>query len=110
MTDWKRYEEAAAQAFADAASSTAVEEARIAWLGRKSELVLALRGVRDRESGVLLNGIRRGLEEAAEARARWLADEELERRLRDEVIDVTLPGEELPLGRLHPITQIRRTV
>jgi phenylalanyl-tRNA synthetase alpha chain len=110
VTDWEAYEKTAVQAFSDAASTAALEEARIAWLGRKSEVVLALRGVRDRETGALLNGIRRGLEEAAEARARSLADEELERRLRDEVIDVTLPGEELPLGHLHPITQIRRTV
>src|SRR6202167_6649954 len=39
-----------------------------------------------------------------------MAADEAERRLREEVIDVTLPGEELPLGHLHPITQVRRTV
>ena len=34
------------------------------YLGRKSDLALALREVRDRETGMLLNGIRRRLEEA----------------------------------------------
>ena len=59
---------------------------------------------------MLLNGIRQRLEAALEERERALADEELDRRLREEVIDVTLPGEELPLGHLHPITQVRRAV
>src|SRR5262249_50784936 len=77
-------------------------------LGRKSELALALREVRDRETGQLLNGVRRRLEAAVAERERALADEELDRRLREEVVDVTLPGEELPLGHLHPITQVRR--
>ena len=40
------------------------------FLGRKSELAQALRGVRDRESGMLLNGIRARLEAAVEARER----------------------------------------
>ena len=83
---------------------------RIAYLGRKAPLALALREVRDRESGMLLNGIRLRLEESVLARERELARQELDRRLREEVIDVTLPGEELPLGHLHPITQVRRAV
>src|SRR4029077_763097 len=49
-------------------------------------------------------------EEAFLARERELAGQELDRRLREEVVDVTLPGEELPLGRLHPTTQARRAV
>src|SRR5262245_8552654 len=57
-----------------------------------------------------LNGIRQRLEASVDAREQALADEELDRRLREEVIDVTLPGEELPLGSLHPITQVRRAV
>ena len=80
------------------------------YLGRKSALALALREVRDRETGMLLNGIRTRLEAAVDERERALAGEELDRRLREEVIDVTLPGEELPLGHLHPITQVRRAV
>ena len=38
------------------------------FLGRKSELAQALRGVRDRESGMLLNGIRARLEAAVDER------------------------------------------
>src|SRR5581483_6859737 len=108
--DWADYETEASRAIAAASAADALDTARVRYLGRKSDLAQALRGVRDRESGMLLNGIRSRLEEAVEARERTLADEELDRRLREETVDVTLPGEPLPLGHLHPITQVRRIV
>jgi phenylalanyl-tRNA synthetase alpha chain len=52
--------------------------------------------------------VREQLETAFAAR-----EEELERArlvLLDEALDVTLPGTQLPRGRLHPLTQIRREV
>jgi phenylalanyl-tRNA synthetase alpha chain len=110
VTNWEQHEQEAAQAIAGATTTDALEEVRVRYLGRKSELALALREVRDRESGMLLNGIRQRLEAAVAERGQALADEELDRRLREEVIDVTLPGEELPVGHLHPITQVRRMV
>ena len=108
--DWQEYEAQATSAIGDAATIASLEDVRVEYLGRKSALALALREVRDRETGILLNGIRQRLEGAAEGRERALSDEELDRRLRDEVIDVTLPGEELAVGHLHPITQVRRMV
>ena len=108
--DWTAYESEAQAAIAAAATAGALDEARVRYLGRKSELAQSLRAVRDRETGMLLNGIRSRLEEAVAERERRLADEELDRRLREEVVDVTLPGEPLPLGHLHPITQSRRLI
>jgi len=107
---WQALEREASAAIAAAATGDDLEIARVRYLGRKSELAQALRGVRDRETGMLLNGIRTRLEAAVEERERRLADEELDRRLREEVVDVTLPGEELPVGHLHPITQTRRAI
>ena len=97
-------------AIAGAATAAELDGARVRYLGRKSEVAQALRAVRDRETGMLLNGVRERLEAAVDGRERALADEDLERRLREEVVDVTLPGEEQPLGHLHPITQVRRIV
>ena len=108
--DWKAYEREAAEAIAGAATAGELDDARVRHLGRKSEVAQALRAVRDRETGMLLNGIRERLEAAVTERERALADEDLERRLGEEVVDVTLPGEEQPLGHLHPITQVRRIV
>jgi phenylalanyl-tRNA synthetase alpha chain len=108
--DWKEYEETAVRSTESASSVDALEDIRVQYLGRKSQLALSLREVRDRESGVLLNGIRQRLEALFDAREAALAEADLDRRLREEVIDVTLPGEDLPLGHLHPITQVRRMV
>jgi len=108
--DWEAYEREASAAVVAASGPAELEDARVRYLGRKSELAQALRGVRDRESGMLLNGIRERLEAAVAERERTLEDEELDRRLREEIVDVTLPGERLPIGHLHPITQVRRIV
>jgi phenylalanyl-tRNA synthetase alpha chain len=66
--------------------------------------------VRDRESGMLLNGVRGRLEAAVAERQDAIERDELDRALTQDVVDVTLPGEELPLGQLHPITQVRRQI
>jgi phenylalanyl-tRNA synthetase alpha chain len=87
-----------------------LDEVRVRYLGRKSELKQALRGVRDRESGMALNAVRERLEGAVDARQHTLEGAQLERVLAAESVDVTLPARELPLGTLHPITQIRRQV
>jgi phenylalanyl-tRNA synthetase alpha chain len=108
--DWEAYEREASAAVAAARGPAELDDARVRYLGRKSDLVQALRGVRDRESGMLLNGIRERLEAAVAEREQLLEDEALDRRLRDEVVDVTLPGEQLQVGHLHPITQVRRIV
>ncbi|HYT52507.1 MAG TPA: phenylalanine--tRNA ligase subunit alpha [Gaiellaceae bacterium] len=108
--DWDAYEREASAAVAAASGPAELDDARVRYLGRKSELAQALRGVRDRETGMLLNGIRERLESAVAECEQLLENEELDRRLRDEVVDVTLPGEQLPVGHLHPITQVRRIV
>jgi phenylalanyl-tRNA synthetase alpha chain len=87
-----------------------LDEARVRYLGRKSELKQALREVRDRETGMALNATREAIEDIIAARQQELERAELDRALTEDVVDVTLPGEELPLGSLHPITQVRRIV
>ena len=87
-----------------------VEEARIRFLGRKAELPQALRAVRDRETGMTLNALRQRIEGALDERQEGLERAALDRRLREERVDVTLSGDELPSGHLHPTTQVRRAV
>jgi phenylalanyl-tRNA synthetase alpha chain len=108
--DAQAYESEALAAIDGAAGAAELDEARVRYLGRKSELKQALRGVRDRETGIALNTVRERLEDAVERRERELAAAELERALGAEAIDVTLPGEERRLGTLHPTTLTRRVV
>jgi len=107
--DWTAYETEANAAIGAALSDAELDEARVRFLGRKSDLAQALRGVRDRESGMLLNGIRTRLEEAVahrEGELKRLADE----AAADSGIDVTIPGHPVSRGRLHLLTQIRREI
>jgi phenylalanyl-tRNA synthetase alpha chain len=103
-------ESEARTAIAAAATVDEVEAARVRFLGRKAELPQALREVRDRETGMALNALRQSLEAAIDDRRSALERAELDRRLREETIDVTLPGEAARRGHLHLITQIRREV
>lgn len=108
--DVQGFEQEALAAAAAATTTPEIEAARVEFLGRKSPLKLALREVRDRETGMALNALRIRVEEAIDARAAALAREELDRRLREEVVDVTLPTDAYRRGHLHLITQIRREV
>ncbi len=93
-----------------AATSAQLTELRTHYLGRRSELKQALREVRDRETGMTLNAVRERLEEAFAEREAELERAELDRALSADGFDVTLPGDELAVGQLHPTTQIRRIV
>src|SRR5919198_2922211 len=103
-------EREAQSAIEGAATAAELDEVRVRYLGRKSELKQALRGVRDRESGMALNALRERLEEAIAARQQELHRAELERLLALDDLDVTLPGERFPRGRLHILTQVRREI
>jgi phenylalanyl-tRNA synthetase alpha chain len=94
-------------AIAAAAGLDELEELRVRHLGRKSPLKLALREVRDRETGMALNAAREAVEQALAARRAALdaaaADD-------GQPFDPTLPGEPVPRGTQHLITQLRRRI
>jgi phenylalanyl-tRNA synthetase alpha chain len=106
--DPKALEQDALAAISAAETADVIEQVRVEYLGRKSALKLALREVRDRESGMELNALRERLEAAVDAREEELRRAELDRRLAEERVDVTMPGTSYPRGHLHLITQIRR--
>src|SRR5918997_1700661 len=98
-----------------ASSSGELEELRVRYLGRKAELPQLLRGVRELPAeergpvGKAANEARQALDRLIEERARELDSAELEARLGEDRIDVTLPGDPpLPPGRLHLLTDTRR--
>jgi phenylalanyl-tRNA synthetase alpha chain len=108
--DADAYRKDALAAVESAASSEELDDARIRYLGRKSELKQALREVRDRDAGMALNAAREAIEQAIAARQAELERAELDRALTEETVDITLPGDAQPRGHLHLITQVRREV
>jgi phenylalanyl-tRNA synthetase alpha chain len=108
-----RSEGEAAIRAAEAASE--LEEVRVRYLGRRSELTRTLRSIGELPAdqrgpaGREANEVKQALERLIAARGAELEAAELDRRLAEDRIDVTLPGDPpLPPGHLHLITQIRR--
>jgi phenylalanyl-tRNA synthetase alpha chain len=108
--DAEALEKEAIAAVAAASTLDELEELRVRYLGRKSALKLALRDVRDRESGMTLNALRDRLETAVDEKQRSLERADLERVYAESAVDVTLPGESVARGHLHLLTQIRREI
>ena len=106
--DPEALEETAMRAVREATSTEDLDRVRVEYLGRKSQLKLALREVRDRNTGMQLNKFREALEMAISVRQEELRQLELDRRLAEERVDVTIPGTPVRRGHLHLITQIRR--
>ena len=91
--------------------SAALEQWRVAHLGRNAPLMNLLGdlGKLSKEErpamGKRGNEVKRALEEALTARAEALRRAEMERATTREAVDVTLPGRPLATGRLHPATR-----
>src|SRR5207249_2057285 len=107
--------EEAEAAVSAAGSSAELEELRVRYLGRRSELTGVLRSIGELPPeqrgpvGQAANSVREALESLLADRGRALGAAELDSRLARDRIDVTLPGDPpLPSGHLHLITQTRR--
>ncbi len=94
-----------------------LEELRVRYLGRKAELPNVLRGIAQLPpeqrgpTGKAANQARQALEAQIAQRGEQLAGDELEDRLRDDAVDVTLPGSPAQqVGGLHLLTSTRREI
>jgi phenylalanyl-tRNA synthetase alpha chain len=109
---------AEAEAAIDAAATAAeLEQLRVQYLGRKAELPLMLRSIKDlppEQRGPVGKGgnqVKQALEAQLEQRVAALDAAELDERLRSDAIDVTLPGDPpRKTGHLHLITETRREI
>ena len=92
----------------------ALEAWRVAHLGRSSGLMQLFNGFGQLSKeerpvmGQRANEVKKALEAALNARSDELRQAALKRSIEQERLDVTLPGRRVPLGRLHPDTQILR--
>jgi phenylalanyl-tRNA synthetase alpha chain len=108
--------EEAQRALHEAKSPEDVEQLRVRYLGRKAELTQILRALpslppEERASlGKRGNEVRRMIEALIAERGEGLGSRALEERLKQERIDVTLPGDPLDPGHLHLLTQTRREI
>lgn len=89
-----------------------LEALRVRYLGKKGELTALLRGMgalapEERpKMGALVNEARSEIEAAMEAKVQALEQAELDRRLQEEQLDVTVPGISTTIGKKHPLSQV----
>ncbi|MBN2739819.1 MAG: phenylalanine--tRNA ligase subunit alpha, partial [Rhodobacteraceae bacterium] len=99
-------------AIAEMTDEAALEELRLSALGKKGEISLKMRELgkmtpEERQTtGKALNVLKDEIDAALRAKKSALADAALDARLREEWLDVTLPGRPRRQGTIHPVSQV----
>ncbi len=106
----KALRETALQELAEVAGKEALNELKVKYLGKKGLLTGVLRGLgalspeeRPR-AGQIVNEVRNEIEQIITDKLDVMKQAEVARKLASETIDVTLPGRQVELGHLHPLT------
>ena len=99
--------------FASAGDAASLENAKARYLGRTGALTELLKGLgklppgERRDTGSRINEAKARIERSLDEQRARLRNQALEKKLREEAIDVTLPGRGTGAGGLHPITRVR---
>ncbi|MBS4537986.1 phenylalanine--tRNA ligase subunit alpha [Clostridium sp. D2Q-11] len=91
---------------------SSLEEYRVKYLGKKGELTKILRGMGGLSKeerpivGKLVNEVREELETRIETMKTELNNKAKNKKLKEEKIDVTLPGNKVNFGHRHPLMKV----
>jgi len=101
-----------AQSQIDAAQDAAtLDQIRVEFMGKKGKLTDLLKGLgklsnEERPAaGQKINQAKQVIQQAISAKGDFLRNEELNRKLSEEAVDVTLPGRVENPGNLHPVSR-----
>lgn len=112
MTDLTPQKEASLSAVEAAASLEALDEQRVAALGKKGWVSLALKTLGQmspeerQEAAPAIQAVRAEVAEAIDAKKVMLEAAALEAQLSSETLDLTLPAPEVHKGSVHPVSQV----
>ncbi|NEU29842.1 phenylalanine--tRNA ligase subunit alpha [bacterium LRH843] len=90
----------------------ALQEVRVAYLGKKGPITEVLRGMGSVSAeerpkiGQMANEVRDAIQEQVEQKEMVLEQAAIEAKLANESIDVTLPGRPVQGGTMHPLTAV----
>ena len=96
--------------FAQSATAAELENAKAQFLGKSGRISELMKGLSQldleakKSQGAVINAAKQAIEHALNARRQALADEELNRQLQAERLDVTLPSGLRAQGGLHPVS------
>lgn len=103
--------EAVKQAICEVHTLEELEQLRILFMGKKGELTTIMKSLRELTPeerpiiGAKVNEIRSRVMDILEEKQRALTDTQKATRMKNETLDVTMPGFIYPKGKLHPLTQ-----
>ena len=106
--------EALEQLASESIDDATLEALRVKYLGKKGELTAVLRGMgkltpEERPIvGQMANEVRAEIEAAITATKATLSAKALENKLKNEKLDVTMPGKATKVGHRHPLTLVMR--
>ena len=104
--------EMAAEAMSACADSRELDAIRVKYLGKKGEVTALMKNMRslapeERPAfGQMVNELRSAIEAGLAENKERLEAIALERKLKSETLDVTMPGTEIPVGKKHPINLV----
>ena len=116
MTDIDTLQHDALAAIRDASDVDELDDVRVRFTGRRSQLSSLQKGMRDldadgkRELGQAINAFRGAFQAAFDARRTELAGAALAQRLQAERLDLTLPPRRLAPGRPNLLTQVEHEI
>ncbi len=100
----------ACQSFEQAANPNDLENAKALYLGKSGRMTELMKGMaaltvdEKKSRGAAINVAKQAIEAALNARRQALADAELDKQLKAEALDVSLPGRQRGQGGLHPVS------
>ncbi|MGM9834937.1 MAG: phenylalanine--tRNA ligase subunit alpha [Bacilli bacterium] len=89
-----------------------VNELKVLYLGKKGPIAELSSCMKDlsndekREFGMILNEFKQQVSSGLEEKIKYYENEELNKKLASEKIDITLPSKKVKRGSLHPMTRI----
>ena len=110
MFDLETIVDDAQVAFKAAVTPAELENAKALFLGKTGRITELLKALstysvdEKKKHGALINIGKQAVETALNLRRQALADAELEKQLKAEALDVTLPGRQRTQGGLHPVS------
>ena len=104
--------ELAEQAMAASKDARELDAIRVKYLGKKGEVTALMKNMRNLAPeerpafGQMVNELRSAIEAGLAENKERLEAIALERKLKSETLDVTMPGTEIPVGKKHPINLV----
>ncbi|MBM7558061.1 phenylalanine--tRNA ligase subunit alpha [Halanaerobacter jeridensis] len=108
----KSIQEEATTEIKSASDMNELEDLRVQYLGKKGEVTQILRGMGDLPPekrpviGKLANQVKGKLKKLIEEKKETFKQQEKEKKLQEESIDVTLPGNKIESATKHPLTLV----